>query len=241
MDDIERMVRTIFHQHGRTLKIPLEAEEKMCYDYEEDYIIQKLLYRYEIREQIMKKGYTHEQAENMISESVLRGIIDLKSIDPDGLSNRDKNKYVMANEEYWVKEEFYRLRDRVIEGFMESEVKDYVLEFQFGWEDEDEEKLREVYAEHNKKELSKNQLIKGLVEKGYTEKQAEKLLERYTTIEIGEEEKKDWDEAEKLFKRPEYKPLKHYENKRIVKLKNKDKSIFEIKNEDFIIIDISVC
>lgn len=129
----------------------------------------------------------------------------------------------MANEEHWVEEEDQCLTDRVIEDFMDSEVKDYVLDFPFDLNDKDEKKLREVYAEHNRKELSREQLIKGLIERGYTEKQAEKLLEKYTTIETPEEEKKNWNEADKLFRRPEYKPLKHYENKRIVKRINKTK------------------
>ncbi len=53
--------------------------------------------------------------------------------------------------------------------------------------------------------------------------------------------KKNWNTAEKLFRRPEYKPLKHHENKRIVKLKNRDKNILEVTNEGIIVIDIPDC
>lgn len=230
MDEVERLIRTIFITHGRTRKISIEEREISCYDYEEDYIIQKLLYRHELREYIMKEGYTREQAEKIISESVVREILDGAGIDLRP-KTQEKDQYVMANEEHFVEDELEHLRYTVCEEIMETEVKDYVLESKFHRNDKDEEKLREIYAEHNKKELTREQLVKELMKKGYNPEEAEQLLNRYTTIETKEEDKKSWDEADKLFKRPEYKPLKHYENKRIVKR----------KNDDIIVTDIPDC
>jgi hypothetical protein len=74
MNEIERMVRAIFLTYGETRKIPIEEEELWCYDYEENYIIQKLLHHHEIRENIMNQGYTHEQAEEIITDCEMRGL-----------------------------------------------------------------------------------------------------------------------------------------------------------------------
>ncbi|MHA1261708.1 MAG: hypothetical protein ACTSSA_06350 [Candidatus Freyarchaeota archaeon] len=104
MDEVEQLVRTIFFTHGSTRKIPLDEEEQWNYDYNEDHIAQRLLYRHELREQIMRKGYTREQAEKMISECWLRGIIDEVSTDPRPCKN-DRDRFIMANEEYWVERE----------------------------------------------------------------------------------------------------------------------------------------
>lgn len=209
----------MFILHGHTRKIPLEEEEIRCYDYKEDYIIQKLLYHSELAKHIANEGYTQEQTKNIIHECKERGIIDKTVTGPDHPypKNTPEDLYLMTNEEHWVEKEHEHLGYIVIEEIMKSEVKDYVLEYQFDWEDKDEEKLREIYAEQNEKELSKEQLINGLMRKGYTEKEAEKLIEKYTTIETPEEEKKNWKQADKLFKRPQYKPLLYHKNYRILR------------------------
>jgi hypothetical protein len=125
----------------------------------------------------------------------------------------------MANEEYWVRTENDFLWSRVMDEFMKSEVKEYVSEYPFDFDDEDEEKLRKVYTENNEKYLNRKQLIKGLMEKGYTEKQAQELIEKYTTKEIEKETENWWDiyTAENLFRRPDYKLLKYYKIKEITK------------------------
>ena len=236
MNEIERMVRTILLTHGETRKIPIDQEDLWCYDYEESYIIQKRMRHKELREHIMEKGCTREQAEEMILDCWVRGVIGRVSVDLDNCESKDKDEYVMANEEYWVEDETDSLGCRVVDEFMNSEVREYVTEYPF-FDDEDEEKLREVYFEHNEKYLSRNQLIKGLMGKGYTEKRAQEIIEKYTTKEIEKKIEDWWDEykAENLFKRPKYKPLKHHENKRIVK------RIVKGNSEDFIITEIPDC
>jgi len=109
-------------------------------------------------------------------------------------------------------------------------VKDYVVEYLFHSGDENEEKLREVYAEYNKKELTREELVEGLLRKGYTRGEIEEILKKYTTIEVPEEERKKWDEASKLFRRPEYKPLKHHKSKRIARKTNGDIIVEDIPN-----------
>ncbi|MBW1935826.1 MAG: hypothetical protein ACTSRF_06640 [Candidatus Freyarchaeota archaeon] len=209
MDEVERLIRTIFLLHGETRKIPLTLEGKRIYDYNEDYIMQKLLYRYELIEHITKRGYTQEQAEKMIAECWLRGIINMVSMDPQP-PKKDRDIFIMANEEYWVEEEEGLLSDYVREEIVEREIREYVLDHTLNEHDEHEEKIREVYYEHNRKVLRRETLIHGLMKRGYTLEQAEKLLEEYTTAEIPEEEKRNWDEADKIFRRPEYKPLRYH-------------------------------
>ncbi|MHA1210652.1 MAG: hypothetical protein ACTSRF_15725 [Candidatus Freyarchaeota archaeon] len=109
-------------------------------------------------------------------------------------------------------------------------MKDYVVEYLFHSGDENEEKLREVYAEYNKKELTREELVEGLLRKGYTKGEIEEILKKYTTIEVPEEERKKWDEASKLFRRPEYKPLKHHKSKRIARKTNGDIIVEDIPN-----------
>lgn len=227
MNEIERMVRTIFLVYGETKKIPIAEEDLWCYDYEESYIIQKCMRHKELIERIIERGYKVEQAEEIILECCIRGVMDLVSLDLESPVNRDNDEYVMVNEEHWVESEVERLGYRVFEEFMKAEVREYVAEYPF-FEDEDEVKLREVYAERNLKELSKDELVRGLVGKGFTEREAEGLIEKYTTIEISEDEKKNWSIAEKLFMRPEYKPLKYHEKKGDVK------RILKGNREDFV-------
>ncbi|MEM3563666.1 MAG: hypothetical protein QXR19_10575 [Candidatus Jordarchaeaceae archaeon] len=128
----------------------------------------------------------------------------------------------MANEERWVEEEFQSLSHWIVEELMNSETKDYVSECPFYLNDKDEEKLREVYAEHNEKYLSKEQLIKGLMGKSYTEKQAQELIEKYTAVEKEKEIENWWDmyTLENLFKRPEYKPLRHHKKMGVSEKRN---------------------
>ncbi|MEM3564838.1 MAG: hypothetical protein QXR19_16525 [Candidatus Jordarchaeaceae archaeon] len=169
MDEVEKLVRRIFTIHGTEWKIPLEEEEEEYYDYEENYITQKLLRHHELRKHIMDEGYTWEQAEKIIDEAELRGIIDLKGIDPNIPKSKEMNKYVLANEEYWVENEYDIMSDIEIEEILHAEPKDYVEDLCFDERDEDEGKLREVYAEYNEKKLSREDLILGLMRKGYTE------------------------------------------------------------------------
>lgn len=56
MDEVEQLVRTIFFTHGSTRKIPLDEEEQWNYDYNEDHIAQRLLYRYDLRRTDNEKG-----------------------------------------------------------------------------------------------------------------------------------------------------------------------------------------
>ena len=216
MDEVEQLVRTIFFTHGSTRKIPLDEEEQWNYDYNEDHIAQRLLYRHELREQIMRKGYTREQAEKMISECWLRGIIDEVSTDPRPCKN-DRDRFIMANEEYWVEREGDFLLNYVFDDIRNSEVRKYVLDYPLHEDDVHAKRIRDVYHEHNQKVLSRKTLIRGLLRKGYTWKQAKNLIEKYTAFETSEEEKKNRDEADRIFKRPEYKPLKHHKLYRIFK------------------------
>ncbi|MEM3564922.1 MAG: hypothetical protein QXR19_16965 [Candidatus Jordarchaeaceae archaeon] len=63
MDEVEKLVRTIFTIRGETWKIPLDEREEKHYDYEENYIVQKRFHRHELRKHIMEEGHTREQAE----------------------------------------------------------------------------------------------------------------------------------------------------------------------------------
>ena len=217
----ERMVREILLVHGKTDKIPLkkvyagkdeDGEETFLdiYDYEEDYKIRKRLCRKKLREHIMRKGYTEKQADEIILDCVVRGVIDRISVE----DNRDMEEFILANEEHWVEMEVSSLWG-IVEEYMNLEVKDYVLEDAFNWDDKDEEKIREVFHEHNTKHLTRQQLTEGLAKKGYTPQEAQKLIENYTTQERNEEEEPDWwlNTAEYIFKRPEYKPLRHHEER----------------------------
>ncbi|MEX2704050.1 MAG: hypothetical protein Q6352_002130 [Candidatus Freyrarchaeum guaymaensis] len=237
MDEVEQLVRTIFFTHGSTRKIPLDEEEQWNYDYNEDHIAQRLLYRHELREQIMRKGYTREQAEKMISECWLRGIIDEVSTDPRPCKN-DRDRFIMANEEYWVEREGDFLLNYVFDDIRNSEVRKYVLDYPLHEDDVHEKRIREVYHEHNQKVLSRKTLIRGLLRKGYTWKQAKNLIEKYTAFETSEEEKKNRDEADRIFKRPEYKPLKHHKLYRIFKSTGRKKGPPGFEEEEFTYTEI---
>jgi hypothetical protein len=78
----------------------------------------------------------------------------------------------------------------------------------------------------NKKEISKTKLIQQLKEKGYTDEEAEQIIQKYTHKK---EETTKWD-AKKLFHKPKYKPLKHH-TRTITKL--------DIQNEALIAREIS--
>ncbi|MEM3593812.1 MAG: hypothetical protein QXS27_03705 [Candidatus Jordarchaeaceae archaeon] len=208
MDETEKLVRRIFILHGRDRKIPLTWDAEY-YDYDENYTVQKLLHHHELRKHIMDEGYTWEQAGKIIDEAELRGIIDLKDIDPDIPRSVEMNEYALTNEEYWVEEEYDSMSDFVIEEILDAEPKEYVDDDYFDREDEDERKLRMVYVEYNEKKLSREELITGLMGKRYTEKEAEQLIDRYTTQEFSDEERRGWELEDRIFKRPKYKPLKH--------------------------------
>jgi len=223
MRETERMVREIFLVHGETEKLPLEEAyagkdedgEPIfvdIYDYEENYKMRKVLTRSELKKHITEKGHTEEQAEQIIAECEERGVIRCINMGGD----RDKDEYATVNEECWVEEEEDCLRYIVCEEYMESEVRDYVLEDAFDWDDKDEEKIREVFHEHNTKILTRQQLTQGLVERGYTHQEAQKLIEKYTTKEEKKSPGSWWPHLqERQIKKPEYKPLRHHEKKKI--------------------------
>jgi len=224
MKMIERMIREILLIHGETDKLPLEeayigkdeeGEEIFVdmYDYEEDYMIRKTLTHGELKKHIMERGYTEKQAEEIITDCLVRGVMDRIIVDLDH-PGREGDIYALVNEEHWVEDEHSSLRHLVINIYGNSEVKDYVLKDAFNWNDTDEKKIREVFHEHNTKHLTRQQLTQGLVKRGYTPQEAQKLIEKYT---MEEEEKPpgSWwpDLDERQVKKPEYKPLRHHEER----------------------------
>ena len=221
MRETERMVREIFLVHGETEKFPLEEAyagkdedgEPIfvdMYDYEEDYMIEKRLTHVELKKHIMKRGYTEEQAEKIILKCCVRGTIGCVIMN----QKRENDIYALVNEEHWVEDEHSSLRHLVINIYGNSEVKDYVLKDAFNWNDTDEKKIREVFHEHNTKHLTRQQLTQGLVKRGYTPQEAQKLIEKYTTKEEEKPPGSWWpDLDERQVKKPEYKPLRHHEER----------------------------
>lgn len=221
MRETERMVREIFLVHGETEKFPLEEAyagkdedgEPIfvdMYDYEEDYMIEKRLTHIELKKHIMKRGYTEEQAEKIILKCCVRGTIGCVIMN----QKRENDIYALVNEEHWVEDEHSSLRHLVINIYGNSEVKDYVLKDAFNWNDTDEKKIREVFHEHNTKHLTRQQLTQGLVKRGYTPQEAQKLIEKYTTKEEEKPPGSWWpDLDERQVKKPEYKPLRHHEER----------------------------
>lgn len=206
MDERQRIIREIFQKNGEDWRFPIYKEDWGYYDYAVKKIIRKALTQGELKNLLAEKGYSEAEAEEIIRECELRGIIELKGVGYN--SSGDDDTYMTVNEEDLVAEKvddlIYHIHELRKE--LEEEIKDYIVDAVFDENDEDEIRLGEVYAEQNRKELSKTKLIQCLKEKGYTDGEAEQLIQRYTQKE--EEKTGKW-RVEHLFRKPEYKPLKH--------------------------------
>ncbi len=229
MDERGKTVREIFLENGQEWKVPIEREDWRYYDYEEKKVIRKRHKYGKLKNLLIERGYASEEAKEIIYECELRGII--KRVALGSNSGGEDDIYQMANEEDFVEEIVHTLAYHVfyMREQLGEEIKDYIIDAVFDKKDRDEIKLREVFAKQNKKELSETELIRYLKEKGYTDEEAEQLIRKYTQKE---EERKIW-RVEDIFRKPEYKPLKHY-SRPVAKLDVvNDALITREKNEDF--------
>ena len=227
MDERQRIVREIFLKNGKDRKFPIREEDWKYYDYEEEEVIRKELTRGNLKNLLIDKGYTEEEAKEIIRECWLRNILTIMGIGSS--PSQEENICLMINEEHLVKDIVKSFEYEVYEMVKDvgEEIKDYIVDAVFDENDEDEIKLREVYAEQNKKELSKTELIQQLQEKGYTNEEAEQLIQKYTNEEV--EKTGRWN-VEYLFRKPEYKPLNHHK---------KIKSKLNMQSEELIVSKIS--